>query len=42
MMRNSASVFRSRFGRADVEAAIELRGVAGHYFAAELFREPYG
>ena len=40
VMRNSAAFCHSRFGRADVKATIELRGVAGHYFAAEFFRQP--
>src|ERR1700730_12913039 len=40
MVSNSAALSRTRLGRADVEPAIELRGIARDHFAVELFGEP--
>jgi hypothetical protein len=36
MMRYAAPFLGGGLGRADIEAAIDLRGIAGHHFAAQL------
>ena len=40
VVRHSAALRRGWFGSADVEASIELRGIAGSYFSAELLSQP--
>ena len=42
VMRHAGAVGGRRFGRADVESAIDLHGIGGNDFAAELFREAQG
>jgi len=40
VMRNPAALGNRGLCRANIEPAIELRGIARDYFAAELFRQP--
>jgi hypothetical protein len=40
MMRHPAALGQRGLRCSDVKAAIELRGIAGDYFAAELLGQP--
>ena len=42
MMRHAGAFGGGRFGGADVQAAIDLHGIDGNDFAADLFRQSQG
>src|SRR6266404_281532 len=41
MMRNAATLGGAGFGCSNIESAVKLRRIAGHYFPAQLLSEPH-